>query len=76
MRRPVPHLAAARKIFARDGYAKRRSVHREAARVTTRRVYHHFGDKKGLFRAVAETRGRLLQKILATAAQEKDAWSA
>ena len=69
-------LVAARKVFARDGYADAPlEAIVKAARVTTGAVYHHFGDKKGLFRAVAEDlEGELLQKILAAAAHERDAW--
>jgi AcrR family transcriptional regulator len=69
-------LGAARKIFARDGYADAPlEAIVKSARVTTGAVYHHFGDKKGLFRAVAEDlEGELLQKMLAGAAHEKDAW--
>ncbi len=69
-------LAAARKIFARDGYADAPlDAIVKSARVTTGAIYHHFGDKKGLFRAVAEDlEAELLQKIAAAAAPEKDPW--
>jgi AcrR family transcriptional regulator len=69
-------LAAAKKIFARDGYADAPlDAIVKSARVTTGAIYHHFGDKKGLFRAVAEDlEAELLQKIAAAAAPEKDPW--
>jgi len=55
-------IAAARIAFAQDGYAQA-SLNDiiAAAEVTTGAIYHHFGDKKGLFQAVAES---LEQEIL------------
>jgi len=48
-------LHAARKLFGRRGYAATSlSAVVQAAHVTTGAVYHHFGDKQALFRAVAE----------------------
>src|ERR1700730_3225389 len=46
-------LAAARALFGRNGYAQT-SVGEiaDAARVTKGAVYHHFANKKALFRAV------------------------
>ncbi|MGH1349985.1 MAG: TetR/AcrR family transcriptional regulator [Methyloligellaceae bacterium] len=56
-------IEEARKIFARDGYAKASlSEIVRNAKVTTGAIYHHYGDKKGLFTAVAE---HLEQEILA-----------
>ncbi len=56
-------IEEARKIFARDGYAKASlSEIVKNAKVTTGAIYHHYGDKKGLFTAVAE---HLEQEILA-----------
>ena len=51
-------LAVARRHFAETGYA-RTEVGRIAAEagVTTGALYHHFGSKKGLFKAVAEQLG-------------------
>lgn len=48
-------IEVARNIFARNGYAKASlaEIVNEAG-VTTGAIYHHFGDKKGLFVAVAE----------------------
>jgi AcrR family transcriptional regulator len=45
--------AAARKLFAEQGYAAARTeeIARQAG-LTRGALYHHFGDKKGLFRAV------------------------
>ncbi len=48
-------IEVARMIFARDGYAKASLAEIvDKAEVTTGAIYHHFGDKKGLFIAVAE----------------------
>lgn len=64
-------------IFARDGFAGASLAEIVAqAEITTGAVYHHFGDKKGLFRAVAE---RLEQEILDEVAKvppKKDQWEA
>ncbi|MCG8412922.1 MAG: TetR/AcrR family transcriptional regulator [Pseudomonadales bacterium] len=48
-------IEVAKNVFARDGYAKASlaEIVNEAG-VTTGAIYHHFGDKKGLFVAVAE----------------------
>ena len=69
-------LAAAKIHFARDGYAAAPlSAIVEAAGVTTGAVYHHFGDKQGLFRAVAEAvEIEILQRIAAASAGEADPW--
>ena len=48
-------LAAARRAFAASGFAGADvGAIAAEARVTTGAIYHHFGSKKGLFRAVAE----------------------
>jgi AcrR family transcriptional regulator len=48
-------LAAGRRLFGARGYAGVSSAAvAAAARVTTGAMYHHFGDKAGLFRAVFE----------------------
>lgn len=48
-------LAGALSVFAHDGYA-RASIDAiaEAADVSTRTIYNHFGDKAGLFAAVVQ----------------------
>ena len=58
-------IAVARQHFARDGYT-RTEINQIAADagVTTGAIYHHFTNKKGLFRAVAE---QLEMEILETA---------
>jgi AcrR family transcriptional regulator len=47
-----------------------------AAKVTTGAVYHHFGDKRGLFRAVAEgVEAEILERVLAASPQNADHWT-
>lgn len=42
-------------VFARDGYTRASvDVIAETAKVSTRTIYNHFGDKAGLFAAVVE----------------------
>src|SRR5262245_24516709 len=67
---------AARRLFAKKGYAGT-SLNEivSAASVTTGAVYHHYGDKKGLFRAVVEDlEETMMTRILAQAAAEPDPW--
>jgi AcrR family transcriptional regulator len=48
-------IAAARDVFARDGYADSRTAEiSRRAQVTRGALYHHFDGKPGLFRAVHE----------------------
>ena len=48
-------IKTARSIFAQHGYGSTSLVDiTKATKVTTGAIYHHFGDKKGLFQAVAE----------------------
>lgn len=48
-------IAAGRGLFARDGYSNVSTEQIVAkAKVTRGALYHHFGDKRGLFRDVAE----------------------
>ena len=70
-------LRAARKLFALHGYADTPlSAIVHAAKVTTGAVYHHFGDKKDLFRSVAESvEIEILERIAARARGVEDAWS-
>ena len=68
---------AARRLFGRLGYAgtSLAAVVR-AANVTTGAVYHHFGDKRGLFRAVAEdAEAEILERILAARPENADPWA-
>ncbi len=69
-------LRAATGLFARHGYAATPlSAIVEAAAVTTGAVYHHFGDKQGLFREVAETvEAEILQRIAAAGAGRAELW--
>ena len=47
-----------------------------AAKVTTGAVYHHFRDKKGLFRAVAESiEAEILERIVIATHNVEDPWS-
>lgn len=69
-------IEEARKIFTRDGFAQASlSEIVRNADVTTGAIYHHFGDKKGLFAAVAE---HLEQELLALVAKKiiaiEDEW--
>ncbi len=70
-------LRAARRLFARYGYADTPlSAVVQAAKVTTGAVYHHFGDKKGLFRSVAESvEKEILERIGAQTLSVDDGWS-
>ena len=70
-------VRSARRLFARQGYAGT-SLDQvvRAAKVTTGALYHHFGDKKGLFQAVAEAvEADILERILAAAAAASDPWA-
>jgi AcrR family transcriptional regulator len=71
-------LRVARELFAVRGYA---DVGTEeivrAAHVTRGALYHHFADKRDLFRAVhAQLAEELLQRIVAQTAGSADAWEA
>jgi len=74
-------LRAARELFAENGYAGTGTEEIVArARVTRGALYHHFGDKPGLFRAVmdavaAELAQRLVAQELSQVASGADgAW--
>jgi len=62
-------LSAARQVFGARGYSDASQAEIvDAAGVTTGALYHHFGDKKGLFRAVAEAvEQEILDHVLANA---------
>ncbi|WP_067965632.1 TetR/AcrR family transcriptional regulator [Nocardiopsis trehalosi] len=69
-------VAAARRLFARHGYA---AVALEeitaAAGVTKGALYHHFGSKAGIFRAVvAEVQHEVGERVAAAADAEPDPW--
>lgn len=74
--------AAGRRLFGEQGYdATSLGALCEAAGVTTGALYHHFGDKKGLFAAVAEELDASLVALTAQVraqalADGADAWQA
>lgn len=70
-------LQAAREEFSKSGYADAQlSRIVEAAGVTTGAVYHHFGDKKGLFIAVAHVvEESLFEEVARVSAVQKDRWA-
>lgn len=69
-------IQKARTVFAEKGYADASLAEIvAAAEVTTGAVYHHFGDKKGLFLAVAEAvEGDILAAVGQAAAGNADPW--
>lgn len=73
---------AGRRLFGQMGYdATSLGALCEAAGVTTGAIYHHFGDKKGLFAAVAEELDAGLVALTAQARAQAleggaDAWQA
>ena len=69
-------IGKARGVFANKGFADAGlSEIVAAAGVTTGAVYHHFGDKKGLFLAVAETvEGDILKGVMLAAARKSGSW--
>jgi AcrR family transcriptional regulator len=71
-------LAAARKLFSKRGYS---GVGTEeivrAAGVTRGALYHHFDDKRDLFRAVFEQlEGELAERFATEALSRPDPWEA
>jgi AcrR family transcriptional regulator len=68
-------LAAARELFAESGFAATgREQIAELAGVTRGALYHHFGSKELLFRAVVEQlEAELGEKIMMAAARSTDA---
>jgi AcrR family transcriptional regulator len=71
-------VKAARRVFGKRGFAHASLDAITAdARVTTGAVYHHFGGKEGLFRAVAEdAEAAIMNAVVEAAGKEKDAWKA
>src|SRR3954470_23366273 len=70
-------IAAARELFARQGYAATSLDEiAAAANVTKGAVYHHFAGKRDIFRAVYEREQRRLAKIESQAyARKRDPWA-
>jgi AcrR family transcriptional regulator len=68
-------LAAARELFAKHGFAATgREQIAELAGVTRGALYHHFGSKELLFRAVVEQlEEELGEKVMIAAARSDDA---
>jgi len=69
-------LRSARQAFAERGYAAvgLNEIAR-GANATTGAIYHHFGDKQGIFLAVAErVEAEILQHILASAPPGAKPW--
>lgn len=71
-------IAAGRKAFAERGYAEASMDDFTAAAGLTRgALYHHFGDKKGLFEAVVSTiDAEMTVRIDAMQAEAPSAWEA
>jgi AcrR family transcriptional regulator len=71
-------LAAARELFAADGYAATSlDVVAAKAGVTKGALYHHFSGKRDLFAAVfAGEQAKLSRAVVAAAQEEEDPWEA
>lgn len=69
--------AAGRSLFASDGYAAvSLAALTQRAGVTKGALYHHFGSKAGLFRAVVgEVQQDVAARVAAAADAAKDPWS-
>jgi AcrR family transcriptional regulator len=69
-------IATARELFAERGFADAGIEEIAArARVTTGALYHHFGSKRGLFRAVAEAmEAELMGRAIEIGNQHGDSW--
>lgn len=70
-------VRAARTVFAQKGYsATTLDAVVRLARVTTGALYHHFGSKKDLFRAVAESiEIEIMEKVGIATRDIEDPWS-
>jgi AcrR family transcriptional regulator len=71
-------LTTAERLFARDGYAETATEELVAqAGVTRGALYHHFSDKRDLFRAVfIALEERIMAQVAGLAASAPDPWSA
>lgn len=69
-------IAAGRAAFAQHGFADASlDAIVQDAQVTTGALYHHFGNKKGLFQAVAESiEQQLLERISAALTDDMSGW--
>jgi AcrR family transcriptional regulator len=69
--------ARARALFAGEGYAATSTAQIVAATGLTKgALYHHFADKRALFRAVVEElEGELAAAVAAAADRETDTWA-
>ncbi|WP_077968056.1 TetR/AcrR family transcriptional regulator [Ensifer adhaerens] len=68
-------IAAARDAFSRNGYAETSMDDFTASAGLTRgALYHHFGDKKGLLRAVVETLDGEMDARLDAASETPHPW--
>lgn len=69
-------IATARELFAQRGFAGAGIDEIAAgAGVTTGALYHHFGNKRGLFRAVAESmEAELMGRAIAIGSEYTDSW--
>lgn len=63
-------LSAARELFVRHGYAETATPSIVArARITRGALYHHFADKRDLFRAVVEAEARAVARHIEDSTQ-------
>lgn len=70
-------ISVARDIFAREGFAGASLAEIvKKADVTTGAIYHHYGDKRGLFKAVAESLEQEILDEVAKLPPENDPWDA
>ena len=70
-------VAVAKDAFAREGFAGASLAQIvQQAGVTTGAIYHHFGDKRGLFKAVAESLEQEILDEVAKLPPQKDPWVA
>ncbi|VCU61245.1 Transcriptional regulator, TetR family [Tritonibacter mobilis] len=70
-------VAAARQVFVKNGYADTAMEDlTSAAGLTRGALYHHFGDKKGLLKAVAQDiEIEMDERLLAAAHQAQNTWA-